>query len=139
MLDELLLAVFNGVFVHRYRDRDNRLRDEAISPLGKWIVGYPQKLLDEMIVDEGPEGRELCGGLVMFHRTNRRDGPAIGKRIPKEGDECVIRWRERYTSGMNVSDGDEPCVIGTQTWVADELSDDASGDGAARGAAFCWQ
>ena len=93
----------------------------------------PQKLLDEMIVDEGPEGRELCGGLVMFHRTNRRDGPVIGKRIPKEGDECVIRWRERYTSGMNVSDGDEPCVIGTQTWVADEPSDDASGDGAARG------
>lgn len=47
MLDELLLAVFNGVFVHRYRDRDSKLRDEAISALGKWIVGYPQKLLDD--------------------------------------------------------------------------------------------
>ena len=34
----------------------------------------PQKILDEMIVDEGPEGRDICGdGTVLFHRTKRRD------------------------------------------------------------------
>ena len=76
----------------------------------------PQKILDEMIVDEGPEGRDITGdGTVLFHRTKRRDAPVIGKRHPKAGDECIIRWRERWTDGMNISDGDEPCIVGTQS------------------------
>ena len=76
----------------------------------------PQKILDEMIVDEGPEGRDITGdGTVLFHRTKRRDAPVIGKRHPKKGDECIVRWRERWTDGMNISDGDEPCILGQQS------------------------
>ena len=76
----------------------------------------PQKILDEMIVDEGPAGRDITGdGTVLFHRTKRRDAPVVGKRHPKQGDECIIRWRERWTDGMNISDGDEPCVVGAQS------------------------
>ena len=76
----------------------------------------PQKILDEMIVDEGPEGRDITGdGTVLFHRTKRRDAPVVGKRHPKAGDECIVRWRERWTDGMNISDGDEPCIIGKQS------------------------
>ena len=76
----------------------------------------PQKILDEMIVDEGPEGRDITGdGTVLFHRTKRRDAPVVGKRHPKKGDECIVRWRERWTDGMNISDGDEPCIVGKQS------------------------
>ena len=37
---------FNGVFVHRYRDTDPRIRTECVEALGNWIWGLPTVFME---------------------------------------------------------------------------------------------
>lgn len=39
-LDEILLDMFDTVFVHRYRDVDEHIRAECLTALGRWIRTY---------------------------------------------------------------------------------------------------
>ncbi|TID18688.1 STAG-domain-containing protein [Venturia nashicola] len=45
-IDEIITAWFDTVFVHRYRDVDPKIRDEAIRALGEWIILYPDHFFE---------------------------------------------------------------------------------------------
>lgn len=45
-IEEHLLSIFNGIFVHRYRDTLADIRMECITYFGWWIVEYPSLFLD---------------------------------------------------------------------------------------------
>lgn len=45
-IDEIITAWFDTVFVHRYRDVDPKIRDEAIQALGEWIILYPDHFFE---------------------------------------------------------------------------------------------
>jgi len=46
-LESLMKQVFNGVFVHRYRDIDENVRVECISAVGHWCKTYPSYFLKD--------------------------------------------------------------------------------------------
>ncbi|QDS77228.1 hypothetical protein FKW77_003021 [Venturia effusa] len=45
-IDEIITIWFDTVFVHRYRDVDPKIRDEAIRALGDWIILYPDHFFE---------------------------------------------------------------------------------------------
>lgn len=45
-IEEHLLSIFNGIFVHRYRDTLADIRSECITYFGGWIIEYPSLFLD---------------------------------------------------------------------------------------------
>lgn len=45
-IDEFITIWFDTVFVHRYRDVDPKIRDEAIRALGEWIIIYPDHFFE---------------------------------------------------------------------------------------------
>ncbi|KAI8897499.1 hypothetical protein BC833DRAFT_593564 [Globomyces pollinis-pini] len=45
-LEALLGDVYNGVFVHRYRDADPNIRSDCIKEMGTWIIKCPDTFLD---------------------------------------------------------------------------------------------
>ncbi|RKP26496.1 hypothetical protein SYNPS1DRAFT_27815 [Syncephalis pseudoplumigaleata] len=44
--DEMLDGLFDGIFVHRYRDIDPAIRVDCVSFLGEWIIRYPDRFMD---------------------------------------------------------------------------------------------
>jgi len=46
-LEALMKQVFNGVFVHRYRDIDEHVRGECIAAVGRWCHTYPSYFLKD--------------------------------------------------------------------------------------------
>ena len=61
-----------------------------------------------MIVDEGPEGRDITGdGTVLIHRTKRRDAPVVGHELSQlTVDACS------YTSSPSAVGGVRGCGVG---------------------------
>lgn len=45
-LDALINDLFDGVFVHRYRDSDPQIRADCIQSFGNWIVSFPDLFLE---------------------------------------------------------------------------------------------
>jgi cohesin complex subunit SA-1/2 len=45
-LDRLINDLFDGVFVHRYRDSDPLIRADCIQSFGNWIISYPDLFLE---------------------------------------------------------------------------------------------
>lgn len=46
VLEETIDTIFNGIFVHRYRDTNETIRGDCIMELGNWVVTYPEVFLD---------------------------------------------------------------------------------------------
>jgi cohesin complex subunit SA-1/2 len=45
-IDEYLKEMFDGVFVHRYRDAEPSIRCECVRALGQWMQIFPEHYLD---------------------------------------------------------------------------------------------
>ncbi|KAI9597701.1 hypothetical protein BDF19DRAFT_463614 [Syncephalis fuscata] len=48
--DEMLDSLFDGIFVHRYRDIDPMIRVECVTSLGEWIMRYPDRFMDTQYI-----------------------------------------------------------------------------------------
>lgn len=46
VLRELMESTYDGVFVHRFRDVDHRIRTECVHELGVWMQKLPQVYFD---------------------------------------------------------------------------------------------
>ncbi|XJO74885.1 hypothetical protein BDV3_005641 [Batrachochytrium dendrobatidis] len=46
MLENRMKDLYDGIFIHRYRDTDSVIRSECIRELGQWIHKYPTYYLD---------------------------------------------------------------------------------------------
>ncbi|CAM8979400.1 unnamed protein product [Rhodiola kirilowii] len=46
-LEELMRKIFQGLFVHRYRDIDPNIRTSCIQSLGHWSLSYPSLFLQD--------------------------------------------------------------------------------------------
>ncbi|KAG2559025.1 hypothetical protein PVAP13_8NG075300 [Panicum virgatum] len=47
-LEDLMRKIFNGLFMHRYRDVDPEIRMSCIKSLGIWVVSYPSLFLQDI-------------------------------------------------------------------------------------------
>ncbi|KAI8052988.1 hypothetical protein BDF22DRAFT_686466 [Syncephalis plumigaleata] len=48
--DEMLDHLFDGIFVHRYRDIDPAIRVDCVSFLGDWVIRYPDRFVDNQYI-----------------------------------------------------------------------------------------
>ncbi|XP_068337551.1 sister-chromatid cohesion protein 3 isoform X1 [Pyrus communis] len=48
ILEQMMRKIFQGLFVHRYRDIDPNIRMSCIESLGVWILSYPSLFLQDL-------------------------------------------------------------------------------------------
>ncbi|ONH93757.1 hypothetical protein PRUPE_8G250900 [Prunus persica] len=48
ILEQMMRKIFQGLFVHRYRDIDPNIRMSCIESLGVWIFSYPSMFLQDL-------------------------------------------------------------------------------------------
>ncbi|KAI9003378.1 hypothetical protein DFJ74DRAFT_436159 [Hyaloraphidium curvatum] len=68
-IDVECAEIFNGVFVHRYRDVDALIRSDCIRELGAWIKTYPETFLDAQYL--------RYAGWMMSDRTPKTRLPSV--------------------------------------------------------------
>ena len=78
----LLDFIFNGLYLHRYRDVDPYIRATCVSHLTEWIIVYPKKFLDNsylryigwILSDKAPEARtEATNAIITLLESNEKD------------------------------------------------------------------
>lgn len=96
---------FNGVFVHRYRDTDPKIRAECVEALGNWIWGLPTVFMEPsylrylgwMLSDTNGVTRQEV--LKQLSRILKRDAEQLGHFI----DRFRLRLVEIATRDAEVS------------------------------------
>lgn len=86
-IESYLTNVFNGIFVHRYRDRLFDIRIECISYFGDWIVEYPSMFLDNnylkyvgwLLSDDDPRVRNNAIKVLLKLYGNKNLSPQMDK------------------------------------------------------------
>nr|XP_011458653.1 PREDICTED: sister-chromatid cohesion protein 3 isoform X2 [Fragaria vesca subsp. vesca] len=48
LLEQMMRNIFQGLFVHRYRDIEPNIRTSCIEALGVWILSYPSMFLQDL-------------------------------------------------------------------------------------------
>lgn len=95
-LESMMTKIFQGLFVHRYRDIDPNIRMSCIQSLGVWIMSYPSLFLQDKYL-------KYLGWTLNDKSAGVRKASVLALQNLYEGDDNVPSlnlFTERFSNRM---------------------------------------